>query len=80
MLGLILYSVVAFKLLIQVFQQPSPGKYHIVNSVLSPQGNKLAATFQDGQPNVFVTPLNGSEVQQVLQVTFYSYYCLVLFK
>lgn len=63
MLGFILYSVVA--LLIQVPQQPSPGKYHIINSVRSPGGDKLAATFKDGQSNVFVAPLNGSEVQQV---------------
>lgn len=65
MLGFILYSVVALLIQIPQPEQPSPGNYYIVNSVPSPKGDKLAATFQDGQSNVFVTPLNGSEVQKV---------------
>ena len=46
-------------------EQPNPGTYYIVNRVRSPAGNKLAATFQVGQSNVIVTPLNNSVVQRV---------------
>jgi hypothetical protein len=46
-------------------QPPIPGTYFIVNSVPSPAGDRLAAAFQDGQKDVTVTPLTGSEVQRV---------------
>ena len=59
----ILYLVVV--LLIQILQSPIPGTYFIVNSVPSPAGDRLAATFQDGQSDVTVTPLTGSELQRV---------------
>ena len=63
--------------LIQVPQPPPPGIYYIVNSVSSPAGNKLAATYQVGQSNVIVTPLNKSEVQRVwLDISSHIFYCL----
>ena len=46
-------------------EPPIPGTYLIVNSVLSPAGDRLAATFQDGQRDVTVTPLTASEGQRV---------------
>ncbi|KAF8349612.1 hypothetical protein F5887DRAFT_1070908 [Amanita rubescens] len=45
-------------------QSPIPGTHFIVNSVPSPAGDRLAATFQDGQKDVTVTPLTGSEAQR----------------
>ena len=63
MLGFILYSIVA--LLIQFAQSPIPGIYIIVNSVRSPAGNELAATFQGGRSDVTVTPLTRSDFQHV---------------
>ena len=54
-------------LLIQVLQAPIPGTYFIVNSVPSSAGDMLAATFQDVQQDVTVTPgpLSSSETQRV---------------
>jgi hypothetical protein len=52
-------------LLIQVPQPPIPGTYFIVNNVLSPAGDRLAATFQGSQLDVTVTPLTASEAQRV---------------
>ena len=64
MLGFIFYSDVA--LLIRVPQPPQvPGTYYIINSVLSPAGEKLAASIQNSYGNVIVTPLTNSRLQQV---------------
>lgn len=63
MLGFI--SILSRVLLIQIPQPPIPGTYFIVNSVLSPAGNRIAATFQDGQSDVTVTTLTASEDQRV---------------
>jgi hypothetical protein len=55
-------------------ESPIPGTHFIVNSVPSPAGDKLAATYGEGA--ITVTPLTGSEVQRVSFSFSISFRCI----